>query len=108
MKIKSATSTSSFSAGDGENVVLGFMLTSDSTDAEVHEFTIGASGDINEVTDINPASLYRDDNKDGIPEATERVASGNYNADDGEVTFTLPQAYQLPVGETHFLVTYQF
>ena len=100
--------SSSFNEGDGEKVVLGFTLTSDSTDAEVRELTIGASGELNEISDIGNVRLYRDDNKNNIPEGTERVAEGSYDADDGDITFTLPQAYQLPIGDTHYLITYQF
>ena len=105
---KTSLSTTNFNSGDGEKVVLGFKVTSDSTDAQVSELTIGASGDMNETSDIGTVRLYRDDNKNSIPEATERVAGGSYAVDDGDITFTLPQAYQLPVGDTHFLVTYQF
>ena len=100
-----AVGSSSFKDGDGEQVVLGFMLTSDSTDAEIRELTISASGELNETNDVGNVRLYRDDNKNGIPEGTERVTEGSY---DGDITFTLPQAYQLPVGDTHYLVTYQF
>jgi len=100
--------TTSFRTGDGEKVVLGFLLTSDSTDAEIHELIISANGDLNATAEIGSVYLYRDDNKNGIPEAIERVVAGSNGADNGEVTFTLPQAYQFPVGETRFLVTYNF
>jgi hypothetical protein len=105
---KTSANTTIFNAGDGEKVVLGFMLTSDSTDAEVHELTVNASGDMNETADIGMVRLYRDDNKNGVPEATERVAEGSYDVEDGEIIFTLSRSYQLPVGDTHFLVTYLF
>jgi hypothetical protein len=104
----SAISSPIFNAGDGEQVVLNFMLTSDSTDAQLEELSINGSGNINEAEDIAVVSLYKDDNKNGIPEAGERVASGNFSVDNGEVTFNLLDAYQLPVGDTHFLITYLF
>jgi len=97
-----------FNVGDGEMVVLGFMFTSDSTDAEVNRLTFSATGEVDEAADVGMVRLYRDDNKNGIPEAAERVAEGHYDKDDGDIIFDLPQAYQLPVGDTHFLVTYQF
>ena len=59
-------------------------------------------------TDIESVTLYRDDNKNGIPEAVERVVMGSIEADNGDLSFALPQAYQLPVGDSHFLITYQF
>jgi|GEM_PF-555677 len=97
-----------FSSGDGELVVFSFNITSDSTDAQIHELTINASGSINEETDIGNVSLYRDANNNGIPEAPERIATGNYLSDNGELTFSLSQPYQLTIGDTNFLVTYQF
>jgi hypothetical protein len=105
---KTETSGTTFNTGDGEQVVFAFSLSSDSTDAEVHEFTISASGEMDVTTDIDSVTLYRDDNKNGILEAVESVAIGSFDSDNGEVNFTLPQAYQLPVGDTHFLITYQF
>ncbi|NRB38161.1 MAG: S8 family serine peptidase [Pseudomonadales bacterium] len=97
-----------FSRGDGEVVVFSFYITSDSTDAQVHELTINASGSINETTDIGNVSLYRDANNNGIAEDSERIATGNYLSDNGELTFSLSQPYQLTMGDTNFLVTYQF
>jgi hypothetical protein len=105
---KTETSGTAFNTGDGEQVVFAFSLSSDSTDAEVHEFTVSASGEMDVTTDIDSVTLYRDDNKNGIPEAVESVAIGSVDADNGDLSFALPQAYQLPVGDTHFLVTYQF
>jgi hypothetical protein len=105
---KTETSSTTFNSGDGEQVVFAFSLSSDSTDAEVHEFTVSASGEMDVTTDIDSVTLYRDDNKNGIPEAVESVAIGSVDADNGDLSFALPQAYQLPVGDTHFLVTYQF
>ncbi len=97
-----------FSSGEGEHVVFSFYITSDSTDAQVHELSINASGSINEKTDIGNVSLYRDVNNNGVPETAERIATGNYLSDNGELTFSLSQPYQLSIGDTNFLVTYQF
>ena len=101
-------SNTSFNSGDGEKVVLGFMLTSDSADAKINQLVIGASGEMSETGDVGQVRLYRDDNKNGIPEAAERLTEGRYAVDDGSITFLLPVAYQLLVGDTHFLITYQF
>lgn len=103
-----AISSPTFNAGDGEKVVLKFMLTSDSTDAQIETLSIKGDGNIDEVEDISVVRLYMDDNENGIPEAGERIASGNFSADNGDLTFNLSEAYQLPVGDTYFLVTYQF
>jgi hypothetical protein len=104
----SPLSSSTFNAGDGEKVVLKFMLTSDSIDAQIEELSFNGNGNIDEAEDIAFVRLYKDDNENGIPEMGERIASGNFSADNGSVIFNLLDAYQLPVGDTHFLVTYQF
>jgi hypothetical protein len=104
----SGLSSTSFSAGDGEKIVLSFSITSDSTDAALTDLTLQASGDLDEVNDIGSVKIYRDANSNGIAEASELVSSGSYSADNGSLSLTLGAAYQLPVGETNILVTYQF
>ena len=51
-----------FNTGDGEEVVMAFILTTDSTDAEVSELAFAASGEMNEASDISGVRLYRDEN----------------------------------------------
>jgi len=103
-----ALSTSVFHANDGEQVVLDFVVTSDSDDAEINDLTIAASGDVNEATSIGNVSLYFDANDDGVAESSERLATGNYTTNDGQITFTLSAPRVLSVGENRFLVTYNF
>jgi len=98
----------SFASGDGEKVVFAFTLESDSTDAELSNLTLQASGDLDDTADIGEVKLYLDQNGNGVAEASELIGSGSYSADDGNLEFTLEQAYQLPVGESKFLVAYQF
>jgi hypothetical protein len=104
----SGLSSTSFSAGDGEKIVLSFSITSDSTDAELTDLTLQASGDLDEVNDIGPVKIYRDANSNGIAEASELVSSGHYSADDGTLSLTLDTAYTLPAGATNLLVSYDF
>jgi len=103
-----AVSAATFSSGDGEKPVFGFIVNSDSADAEMHGLTIESTGTVSELGAFGTVSVYRDDNMDGVPEATELVAMGSYTSGDSQLIFTLAQPYSLPAGDTHFLITYQF
>jgi hypothetical protein len=97
-----------FHANDGERVVLDLIVSSDSDDAEIHELTIGASGELNESSSVSSVALYLDANNDGVADASERLATGSYTSDDGQVTFTLSTPQGLSSGDNRFLVTYNF
>ena len=103
-----ALDTTSFKSGDGEKVVLAFRLESDSTDAQVDDLTIEASGSMHDVDDISSVRVYFDENQNGVSEASERVGQDVYEADDGNITFNLESPVQLRVGSNDFLITYQF
>jgi hypothetical protein len=101
-------SSAVFHANDGEQVVLDFNVSSDSDDAELHELTIGASGEMNESSNVSSVALYHDANGDGMADASEQLALGSYSADDGQITFTLANPLGLSDGDNRFLVTYNF
>ena len=92
----------------GEQVVLAFSLNSDHVDAELDEITLQASGVLDVATDIQQVALYVDINGNGIAEATERLATSHYEANNALLSFTLGTPHELLVGSNAFLVTYQF
>ena len=96
-----------FNEGDGEVVVLAFLLDADAVGSQVNSLTIEASGELNEVNDVGNVRLYVDENRDGTPASTERISDGTYSQDDGEIRFEFMDSVQLMNGETHFLITYQ-
>ena len=100
--------SSVFKAGDGEKVVFGFAITSDSTDAEIRNLHVNTQGSLDEVSDIGNVSVYLDQNQNGVPENGELVGSGRYTVDDGEISFDFVSTLQLSIVLTYFLVTYQF
>lgn len=104
----SQTAAMAFTSGDGEQVVLAFALSSTETGNEVRAFTFAAGGDLDPANDIAQVRLYRDDNQDGVADADELLDESTFELAGGLLTFTLPEAYPLPVGDTHFLVTYEF
>ena len=54
-----------FNEGDGEVVVLAFLLDADAVGSQVNSLTIEASGELNEVNDVGNVRLYVDENRDG-------------------------------------------
>ncbi|WP_105255733.1 thrombospondin type 3 repeat-containing protein [Pseudoalteromonas sp. T1lg75] len=105
---KSNAEAENYAFGDGEKVVLSFALTSDNNDAILEQLTLNASGDMDEVNDIEGVYLYLDENQDGQAQESELLASGSYDVDNGTLTFSLVAAQALASGQTHFLVTYAF
>ncbi len=95
-------------ANNGEQVVLSFALTSTDAGNEVRSFTLAAGGELDPVGNIKSVRLYRDDNEDGIADAGELISEGSFELAGGQLTLTLSEAWPLPMGDTHFLVTYEF
>lgn len=102
-----STQSRSFTHGGGEKVVLNFALANDSENHQLSEITIKATGDLDESA-LGEVALYADTNNNGQAEAGEKIASGSYQTDDGELVFKLEQAFDMSVGGNSFLVTYQF
>ena len=100
-------SDTSFAEGDGEEVVLAFALDADTGSGQLEFITIQASGTLDEVKSVDRVRLYLDSDKDGVPDATERLSDQAYTQDDGAVKFTLSAPIQLLEGQTRFLITYQ-
>ncbi|PIE41495.1 MAG: phosphohydrolase [Gammaproteobacteria bacterium] len=93
--------------GVNEEVVLAFSLNSNNDNAQLEQIAVAAQGDLDE-TQLAAVGLYIDENQDGIAAAGERVASGVYENDNGELVFLLSEPYRLPAGDAHLLVTYRF
>lgn len=102
-----APATRSFNRGSGEKVVLNFALANESESHELSEISIKAAGDLDETT-LGEIGLYADSNNNGQPEASEKISSGSFQTDNGEIVFTLEQPYAMSVGDNNFLITYQF
>ncbi|WP_430461461.1 hypothetical protein ACQUQU_01415 [Thalassolituus sp. LLYu03] len=97
-----------FTSGDGEQVVLAFSVSSSEAGNELRSFTLTAGGTADPEGDIEMVRLYRDDNGDGVADAGELVEDVSLEISDNQMTFTLTEAYALPVGDIQFLITYQF
>ncbi len=105
---RSSTSTI-FTNGSGEQVVLAFAVASDSRDAQVNRLTLNSSGTLDEAADIDAVNLYHDVNANGILDSDdELVGSGSYSSDNGQLEFSLSTPVSLSIGNTQFLVTYSF
>ena len=91
----------------GEQIVLGFVVTSSELGNELRSITLQGSGELDEVTDVSQVRLYLDGNGDGEVEPAELLEMGEYQADDGELTLVLTNSIPLPEGSLSFLVTYE-
>ncbi len=104
-----STTSTTFSNGSGEQVVLAFAISSDSRDAQVDRLTLNSSGTLDETADISVVNLYHDVNENGVVDSgDERVGSGSYSSDNGQLEFSFSTPVQLSIGNTQFLVTYSF
>ena len=92
----------------GERVVLAFGLATAQVDAELRGLSIRADGELDEAGDVAAVALYDDANGNGVPEATERLATGRYARGDDTLEFALDAPHALDVGANPFLVTYRF
>jgi hypothetical protein len=92
---------------DGEVVVFKFFVESDSTDALLERIELMVSGEIDE-SDVNLIAVYVDQNNNDLPEASERVSTGEYFAGTALIRLYLDEPYPLAPGETQILVTYTF
>jgi hypothetical protein len=94
--------------GDGEALMARTRLHSDSGDALLRSLTLQADGAADE-TLVDHVLLVHDIDHDGEWDDDEVVlANDRYTVDDGELTLTLAQPLEMPVGDTDLLVVYVF
>ncbi|GEA11224.1 beta-agarase [Alteromonas sp. KUL49] len=99
-------SSSTFSSGDGEQIVMKFSIQADTNGAELHSLNVVSSGEIDETSDLSFVRLYQDVN--GDESLVTFVQSAYYSQDNGEIQFMLNQPITLNAGENIFHITYDF
>lgn len=105
----SNATASSFSNGSGEQVVLRFIVNSNSTGSVINGLSLSAGGSLDELNDIGAVSIYLDADNDGNADGSERLGSASYTSDDGSLSFDFSSSpAALSLGENTFLVTYTF
>lgn len=93
---------------DGEFVIVRTRVHSDSGDALLNSLTLQAGGNGDD-TQIDNVILIHDTNRNGAWEDDDIVLSdGNFETDDGQLTLTLDNPLEVPVGDTDLLVVYVF
>ncbi len=76
--------------------------------ATITSLKLTASGTGNDITGIASVSLYLDANNNGVADGTETLlATGNYGADNGVLTFNFNQVVSAG-GSANYLVVYNF
>ena len=104
-----ATSNRTISSGATDIVILRFAIDVNSPDVEVASLTLDASGTGNDAADITNVAVWLDANADGLIDASDTlVGEGSFTTNDGSARIDLAAPYMLPMGETSFLVSYDF
>ncbi len=104
-----SASNRTVSAGATNVVVTRLRVNSDSTDVTLSQITLKASGSGNDASDVHGVKLWVDVNGDGAVDSGDtEVGSGQYAGDNATLQLTLSSPFALPLGDTDFLVTYDF
>ena len=95
--------------GTADVVVVRFRMSSDSANVAMSSLALTASGTGNDGTQVSAVELWVDTNGDGSVGAGDiRLGNGVYAADNGNLQLQLTTPYSLRLGDTDFLVTYDF
>ena len=97
------------SRGSNNVPLLRYRLNSNSQDIAVSALTLDATGSGNDATGVQRVRVWLDVNANGSVDASEpELGEGQFDDDDGTLTLSLNTPYLLPMGDTDFLVTYDF
>ena len=101
-------SSTAFEEGDGDAVVLAFIVQADVGDAQINGLTLSATGDLNDANEVGAVKVFSDANGDGIADSSELVGEGSYTTDNGSVMFTFDDALPITTDASQVLITYEF
>ena len=101
-------SSTAFEEGDGDAVVLAFIVQADVGDAQINGLTLSATGDLNDANEVGAVKVFSDANSDGVADSSELVGEGSYTADNGSVMFTFDDALPITTDASQVLITYEF
>ena len=103
------TTNRTVTAGATSVVVVRFRVSSDSGDVALDTIALAASGSGNDAADVRAVKLWVDVNSDGAVDAGDAlVGTGSYAGDNAPLQLQLSSPFALPMGDTDFLVTYDF
>jgi hypothetical protein len=95
------------SAGSSNVVMLRFSLNSNTSDVELNELTLRASGTGNDAGDIRSVKVWVDLNANGDIDAGEpQIGTGNFATDNAELVLHMTAPYRMDAGNTGFIVSY--
>jgi hypothetical protein len=97
------------SAGNSDVVMLRFSLNSNTSDVELNELTLRASGNGNDAGDIGDVKVWVDLNANGAIDAGDpQIGTGQYATDNAELVLQMATPYRMDAGNTAFIVSYDF
>ena len=96
-------------AGDRNVPLLRFRLTSASAGARLGAITLAASGTGDDARDVTGVTLWLDADGDGALSAADSpIGSGRYARDDGTLRLEPATTFEIPTGNSDYLVGYDF
>ena len=98
--------TVNFREGDGDSVVLAFDLFGD-VDGRLDGFSITATGELDEVTDVGLVKVHLDENKNLAADPSEFLDQSTYTADDGVIDFEFANPVFTQGAAVRILITYE-
>ena len=101
-------SSTAFEEGDGDSVVLAFIVQADVADAQINGLTLSASGDLNDANEVGAVKVFSDANGDGVADTSELLGEGSYTTDNGRVMVTFNKALPISTDASQVLITYEF
>ncbi len=103
------TPSRTVNAGATNVVVARFQINVNSPDVEISSINLKASGSGDDSADISNVQVWVDANADGAIDAGDTViGNGRFQANDGTVLLQLATPYMLQMGQSNFMVTYDF
>ena len=96
-------------AGQTNVPMLRFRLNSNSGSTRLDAITLAASGSGNDAGDVSAVKLWADLDADGAVSAGDlELGTGQYAADNGTLTLNATTDFDIPSGNSDYLVTYDY
>jgi len=95
--------------GDRNVPMLRFRLSANGSGTRLDAITLSAAGSGDDADDVSAVTLWLDADGDGAVSASDtNIGSGRYAADDGSLQLAPDSGFDIPAGDSDYLVTYDF
>jgi hypothetical protein len=96
-------------AGAKDVPMLRFRLSASSSGSRLQAITLSAAGSGNDAGDVVAVTLWLDVDGNGAVSASDtEIGSGSYSVDNGSLRLVPDAVFDVPAGDSNYLVTYDF